>query len=57
MFDVNPLRAKFFRGNTSMYVHFILFLHINMTQATEIPPCVKQGSTLSDHDIDLVKPR
>ena len=47
MFDTNPLRAKFIKGNINMYLHFILFLHINMTQAAEIPPCVKQGSTLS----------
>ena len=47
MFDTNPLRAKFIKGNINMYLHLILFLHINMTQAAEIPPCVKQGSTLS----------
>ena len=26
---VNPLRAKFFRENVNIYLHFMSFLHIN----------------------------
>ena len=29
---INPLRAKFFRVNINIYLHFISFLHIDMTQ-------------------------
>ena len=29
--SLNSLRAKFFRGNKNIYLHFIPFLHINMT--------------------------
>ena len=36
--DVNPLRAKFFRGNINIYVHFMSFLHINLTQVLKILP-------------------
>ena len=40
---INPLRAKFFRGNINMYSHFMSFLHIVMTQVVEIFPQVRQG--------------
>ena len=29
---INPLHAKFFRGNKNIYLHFMSFLHIDMTQ-------------------------
>ena len=29
---INPLRAKFFWGNTNIYLHFMSFLHIDLTQ-------------------------
>ena len=32
MTDINFLRAKFFRGNLNIYLHFVSFLHIDMTQ-------------------------
>ena len=35
---INPLRAKFFRENINIYLHFMSFLHINKTQVIDIPP-------------------
>ena len=43
----NPLCAKFFRGNINIYLHFMLFLHVNMTRVVEILPQVRQGPTYS----------
>ena len=31
IFDINPLRAKLFRGNINIYLHFVSFLHIDTT--------------------------
>ena len=42
---LNPLRAKFFRGNINIYLHFVLFLHINTTQVVEIFPQIRQEPT------------
>ena len=42
---INPLRAKFFRGNINIYLHFVSFLHIDMTQVVEILPQVRQEPT------------
>ena len=39
---LNPLRAKYFRGNIKIYLHFVSFLHIDMTQVVEILPQVRQ---------------
>ena len=44
---INPLRAKFFRGNINIYLHFMSFLHTNKTQVVEIPPRVRQGPAYS----------
>ena len=33
--DVNPLHAKFFRGNINIYLHFVSFLHIDTTQVSK----------------------
>ena len=33
---VNPLRAKFFWGNIKIYLHFMSFLRIDMTQVLKI---------------------
>ena len=38
---VNPLRAKFVRGNINMYLHFVSFLHIGPTQVIEILPHIR----------------
>ena len=45
--SINSLRAKFFRGNMSIYLHFMSFLHTNKTQVVEIPPRVRQGPAYS----------
>ena len=42
--NLNPLCAKFVRGNIIMYLHFMSFLHIDMRQVVEIQPHGKQGS-------------
>ena len=44
---VNSLRAKFFRGNINIYLHFMSFLHTNKTQVVEIPRRVRQGPVYS----------
>ena len=46
-FIVNLLRAKFFRVNINIYLHFMSFLHTNKTQVVEIPPQVRQGPAYS----------
>ena len=38
----NPLRAKFFRGNINIYLHFVSFVHIDTTQVVEILPQIRQ---------------
>ena len=48
---INPLRAKFFRGNINIYSHFVSFLHIDMTQVVEILPQVRQEPTYSTQSI------
>ena len=44
---VNPLGAKFYRGNKNIYLHFKSFLHIDMTQVVAILPQVGQEHTYS----------
>ena len=63
---------NFSEETKNIYLHFISFLHIDMTQVVEILPQVGQERTYStqliswvpmswrgkvNHDIDLVKPR
>ena len=38
---INPLRAKFFRGNINIHLHFVSFLHIDPTQVVEILPQIR----------------
>ena len=45
--NFNPLRAKFFRGNINIYLHFVSFLQIDTTQVVEILPQIKQEPTYS----------
>ena len=45
--EVNPLRAKFFRGNINIYLHFVSFLHFGTTQVVEILPQIRQEPTYS----------
>ena len=40
--NFNPLHAKFFRENINLYLHFMLFLHIDKTQVVENFPHVRQ---------------
>ena len=42
---INPLRAKFFRGNINIYLHFMSLLHIDQTQVLKILPRVRPGPT------------
>ena len=44
---INPWRAKFFRGNMNIYLHFVSFLHISMTQVVEILPQIRQEPAYS----------
>ena len=46
-FFFNPLNAKFLRGNKNLLLHFVSFLHIDMTQVVEILPEVRQELTYS----------
>ena len=45
--QLNPLRAKFYRGNLNIYLHFVSFLHIDATQGVDILPQIRQDSTYS----------
>ena len=42
---VNPLRAKYFKGNINIYLHFVSLLHIDMTQVLKTLPRVRPGPT------------
>ena len=44
---INPLRAKFFRGNINIYLHFVSFLRIDTTHVVEILPQIRQEPTYS----------
>ena len=44
---VNPLRAKFFRGNINIYLHFISLLHIDMAQVLKILSQARPGLAYS----------
>ena len=44
---INPLRAKFFRENINIYLHFVPYLHIDTTQVVEILPQIGQEPTYS----------
>ena len=47
MHNFNTLRAKFFRGNINIYLHFVTFLHIDTTQVVAILPQIRQEPTYS----------
>ena len=46
-YHINPLRAKFFRESINIYLHFVSYLHIDMTQVVEILPQIRQEPTYS----------
>ena len=48
---INPLRAKFFWGNINIYLHFMSFLHIDLTQVLKTLPQVREGPTYSIESI------
>ena len=45
--SVNPLHAKFFRGNINIYLHFMLLLYIDMAQVLKIRRQVRPEPTYS----------
>ena len=45
--SLNPLHAKFFRGNINIYLHFMSFIHIDMTRVLKILPQVREGPAYS----------
>ena len=51
---INPLRAKFFRGNINIYLHFMSLLHIDMTHVLKILPQIRPGPTYSTLSISLL---
>ena len=46
-YHINPLHAKFFRGNINIYIHFVSFLHIDTMQVVKILPQIRQEPTYS----------
>ena len=48
---INLLRANFFRGNINIYLPFMSFLHIDVTQVLKILLQVRQGPTYSIQSI------
>ena len=44
---LNPLRAKFFRGNINIYLHFVSFIHTDATQVVKTLPQIRQEPTYS----------
>ena len=44
---LNPLHAKFFRGNQNIYLHFMSFFYIDTIQVVEILLQVRQELTYS----------
>ena len=46
---LNPLHAKFCRGNINIYLHFVSFLHIDMKKVVEILPQIRQEPTYSTY--------
>ena len=44
---VDPLRAKFFRWNINIYLHFVSFIHIDAMQVVEILPHKRQEPAYS----------
>ena len=50
----NPLHAKFFWGNINIYLHFMSFLHIELTEVRKTPPQVREGPTYSILSINIM---
>ena len=45
--ESNPLHAKVFRGDKNIHLHFMSFLHIDMTQVLKILPPIRPGPIYS----------
>ena len=45
--QINPLRAKFFRENINIYLHFVSFPYIGTVQVIEILSQITQEHTYS----------
>ena len=45
--SINSLRAKFFRGNINIYLHFMSLLHIDVTHVLKTLPQLRPGPTYS----------
>ena len=45
---INPLHAKLFWGNINIYLHFMSFLHIDLTQVLKTLPRVREEPTYSE---------
>ena len=54
LFCINPSRAIFVRGDMDMKLHFMAFLHIDITQVAESFPQVRQELTYSIWSIPWV---
>ena len=44
---INPLLAKFFRGNINIYLHFVSFLYFDTMQVVEMLPQIRQEPSYS----------
>ena len=44
---INPLCAKFFRGDINIYLHFVSLVHIGMTQVLKNPFLSKRRTYIS----------
>ena len=51
---LQKLRAKLFRGNKNIYLHFMSFFHIDMIQVVEIHPLVRHELIYSTYSISWV---
>ena len=51
---LHPLHAKFFRGNINIYLHFVSFLHIDVSEVFEILPQIRQEFIYSTKSISWV---
>ena len=51
---INPLHSKFFTGDKNIYLHFMSFLHSDMTQVVEILSYARKGPTDSTWAIPWV---
>ena len=51
---INPLRAKFFRRNLKIYLHFVSFRHIDTTQVVVIFPFSNKTGTYLSYIVNIM---